>query len=130
MFGDLLHGINEQLDNEEFVSKVQVEIQKPLTDDAYIDETFQTLVTWKLDIEARSWGIKDINVSVTRDVQIAWIEVGGNEQQKDYASTLPAGLITVEMESRGSGIYPTLLEVKLNQKNVPVSAVLTVAFAK
>ena len=130
MFGDLLHGINEQLDNEEFVSKVQVEIQKPLTDDAYIDETFQTLVTWKLDIEARSWGIKDINVSVTRDVQIAWIEVGGNEQQKDYASTLPAGLITVEMESRGSGIYPTLLEVKLNQKNVPVSAVLIVAFAK
>lgn len=130
MFGDLLHGINEQLDNEEFVSKVQVEIQKPLTDDAYIDETFPTLVTWKLDIEARSWGIKDINVSVTRDVQIAWIEVGGNEQQKDYASTLPAGLITVEMESRGSGIYPTLLEVKLDQKNSPVSAVLTVAFAK
>ena len=128
MFGDLVRKINEQLDNEEFASEVRVGVSKPLTGDAFINEAFKTRVVWKIDIEARSWGIKDINISVTKDVQIAWVEVNGEEQEKEQAATLPAGLITIEMESKGSGIYPIELEVKVDQNNKPVSAVLTVAF--
>ena len=128
MFGDLIHRINEQLDNEEFSSDVSISVQKPLLGDAFINEAFKTRIIWKLDIEARSWGIKDINIFVTKDVQIAWIEVDGDDHEKEQTATLPAGLITIGMESKGSGIFPIELEVKLDQHNKPISAILPVAF--
>jgi len=128
MFGDLLHRINEQLDNEEFDSDVSTSVRKPLVGDAFINESFKTRIVWKINMEVRSWGIKDINVSVTKDVQIAWIEVDGDEHEKEQTAAIPAGLITIDKESKGSGIYPLELNVKIDQNNRPVSAVLTVAF--
>lgn len=89
-------------------------------------------ISYKIETDYRSWGIKDVVVSVTKPITIPFtlVEWGDDEDTKTEKE------ITINPEdikvywSEGSGIAPQELTVRLNEKGEFIEAELEVTYWK
>lgn len=106
--------LNEGLGySDRFQSKVKVVANVP-----YIAGTNQnidtndTFITFEIDLEFRSWGLKDINVYITDDIKVSGqIVTWGDDKDKeeDFNIVIKASDVKISYDS-GSGIVPHELE--------------------
>jgi len=121
MFDKLLEKVNEQLGEEDFRSEVDLRVHvKDLADgeDANIyDVDKKKLLTYSIDVEYRSWGIKDISVMPKGVIEF---EVEILDADDKVVKTLPVkidfSMVDCSIEwMEGKSYAPSDLEVYLTK---------------
>jgi len=110
--------LNEGLgSSDKFQSKVKVVVDGPniagINQDINANDTF---ITFEIDLEFRSWGLKDINVYITDDIRVSGqIVTWGDDRdtEEDFNIVIKASDVEISYDSDGSGIVPHELEFTL-----------------
>jgi hypothetical protein len=115
--------IKENLDaNNVFVAEVDVDIFKQTHDISLNDHQLKTKVYYKIELEYRSWGLKDIYLHVIKvepfTVEWEWDEEF-NEGEKPEALRfeIDSSEVQVEHAEIKIPIYPQTLEIWLDKNN-------------
>jgi len=109
--------INEQEDFYRNNVEVSVEFESPgLDDDQYVDVLDNVELQYSIDIEERSWGIKDIKVSLQGVVEFDIIIRSNLPDEEGKEKVIPIRIdfsdVTPEINwIEGSGIAPAELHV-------------------
>lgn len=123
-----LRKINEQEDSYRNEVELTVLFQPPtsgmsgLDDDYYVDAPRNVMLTYDIEVDHRSWGIKDINVT-PRGVLEFEVEIRSNlPEEEGRVETIPVRVDFSEVSPtidwlEGSGIAPAEVRVTLGEDN-------------
>lgn len=123
MLKDLLESMLDLEDSYETpVNQVMYFEAKPLATGVTNIDVRKATIKWKLDMEVRDWGVKDVYVeiiSVSGDLRIEHEDGSIEEQEFTYSdSTHKIKADTTDKET--SGIFPTYITINDSSKEIEI----------
>jgi len=112
----------EAMFEDKYEAQVDVEVYSDVPGEYASDVTeYQSTIKYKIEVDAREWGVKDILISIIDDVEVNWID---NKEGESDSIVLKPEDISINWMA-GKHIYPVSLVVWLTPEKTVKNAELT-----
>lgn len=117
-----LHAHTKQAEGDwEFISELTSESVDVWSTEPGVSFSGMTaVIKWRLDLEVRSYGIKDFNAIIDKVHLVGTKEFTEEDREEDFDFNVPSDWDVEVTGGEGNYYYPTSIEVRLDQKKVEV----------